>query len=195
MNYSWWDVTDTPIQLTDGLTIIGNNISIPVSNTNGSQIQVSPTSSKVFELRRRMISSNGFAIATNNSDAEIQINVEVTINVDIEKTLISNNPVPAGGMTQFQIKINNQTGGNLTNLNISDILDNNLIPSSINVVSNSNINHNTLGQEVEFTILNLQDGETETILYSVQVNSSTPPSTLTNCPINMQFSPTNFIII
>ncbi|NUQ24048.1 MAG: DUF11 domain-containing protein [Saprospiraceae bacterium] len=183
MNYSWWDITNpgSTIQLTNGTTILASGVSIPAGNTNGSQIQVSPNQSRIYELRRRVISSNGVPIAMNNCDKDVQINVTVSTNINIQKNVTSGTNVIPGSSVQFQLVVTNSTGNALTNVNINDVLNPDLLVGTLFVASNSNLSYSVIGNTIDFVILNLPDGASETIDYSVQLNPSTTQTAITNC--------------
>ena len=183
MNYSWWDVTNSnnAIQLTNGLTILAGGVSIPSANTNGSQIQVSPNQNKIYELRRRMISQNGYPIAMNNCDKDIQVAVTVNANITIRKNVLSSTPASPGSTVQFQLVVHNSTGTNLTNVMVNDLLNTYFNTSTLSIGYNPNVTYVINLNNLDFTILSLPDGATETINYSVQLGSSTNQTTVSNC--------------
>lgn len=184
MNYSWWDVTNSsnPIQLTNGLTIMAGGVSIPSTNTNGSQIQVSPNQSRIYELRRRMISQNGIPVTVANScDKDVQVTVTVNANITIQKTVLSSTPASPGSTVQFQLVIHNSTGTSLTNVMVNDLLNTYFNTNTLSFGYNPNVTHMVNANNVDFTILSLPDGATENINYSVQLGSSTNQTTVSNC--------------
>ncbi len=186
MVYSWWDVTDagSPVQLTDGTTVlaagISAGVSIPVGNTNGSAMQVPVTSDKVYELRRRFVSSNGFAIANNSCDSEVQVNVILARDIEVEKVALNGPNIPNGGTVQYQINVTNGSGVPVTNLLVSDVLGPNFNTGSVSFTPNANVSFSQTGSLLEFTVLNLPDGDSETIEFSVQVTGNVG-DTIENC--------------
>ncbi len=183
MNYSWWDVTNSgsPIQLTNGTTVLAGGVSIPGGNTNGSQIQVSPNQTTVYELRRKIISTNGFPIAMNNCDKNVQVTVNVNTNIVIQKNVTSGSSAVPGSTVQFQLTVTNSTGDNLTNVAVEDVLHPDLLAGTLSVTANSNVSHSVGINTINFNVLNLPDGTTETINYAVQLSPGTIQTSITNC--------------
>ncbi len=186
MVYSWWDVTNagSPVQLTDGTTVLAGGTaigaSIPVSNTNGSELQLPVVADGVYELRRRFVSSNGFAIANNSCDSEVQVEVKLARDLEIEKVAVNGPGIPNGGTVQYQINITNNTGVTVTNLMVSDLLGPNFNNGSVSVTPNGNVTHVQTGSLLEFTVLSLSAGSSETIDFSVQVTGNLG-DTIENC--------------
>lgn len=170
MEYSWWDVTDsnTPIQLTQGSDVISGNVSIP-NGGNGSELEINPTENTIYELRRNFVSSNGIAIANNNCDAAVQVNVTVDLDITLTKKVVGSEEVPNGAPVTYQITVENNTGNDITNLDITDVLATNFDISTLNVSANSNVTNSNAGNTITFTVLNLPNGSSETIEFSVVV--------------------------
>lgn len=183
ITYSWWDVTNSgsPVQITNGTTVLAGGVSIPNGNTNGSQIQVSPNTTTVYELRRRMISTNGIPIAMNNCDKDVQVTVNVNTNIQIQKNITSGTTASPGSTVQFQLTVTNSTGSNLTSVAVEDVLHPDLPAGTLSVASNSNVSHSVSGNTINFNVINLPDGTTETINYEVQLSPGTTQTSITNC--------------
>ena len=189
LEYSWWDVTNPliGIQLTQGGVVLVPGVTIPPSNTNGSQLQVSSSSNKTFKLKRSFISTNGYQIVGSGCDKEILIDLIVESGINITKEVLTPQPIIPGTNVDFQITIENNSGASISNLQLNDILNSNLIPSSVVVNPDPNVIPLISGSNLELTIVSLADGASQQIDFSVDLLSNASENVIENCVTSNYF--------
>lgn len=182
--YSWWDVTDADpanhFQISFGGNMLGTFNGLVLANANGTQLAVTATRNRLFELRREIVGLQGVPVNNFGCFDFNQVAVNLRTDLEISKTVSNGSSFANGSTVEYEITVENNSGINVPNLKVNDVLTADFVPTSVMFGTNSNVQSSVSGNELGFEIGNIANGASETITFSVQL-SPNADGTVRNC--------------